>query len=77
MQSLKSLFKGVQILLNKMNNSKKQETKNKYYQEIKDQLDTQNINRVFKEDLLRQKQEQKVRTKLQKNLEKSIKRQDK
>ena len=40
-------------------------------------MDTQNINRVFKEDIQRQKQEQKVRSKLQKNLEISIKQQDK
>ena len=81
MLSLKKMFSGVQTLLSKMNRAKTQGTKDKYYQEIKEKLDTQNINRVFKEDLLHQEKEQKERAKkeriLQKNLEKSINRQKK
>ena len=77
MKSLKKMFSGVQSLLNKYNAAKKQETKDKYYEEIKTRLDTQNINRVFKEDLQRQNNEQKARTKLQKKLNATLKRQDK
>lgn len=72
MLSLKNMFKGVKSLLNKYNSAKKKDTKDKYYEEIKTKLDTQNINRVFKEDLVRQKQEEKQRKKQRKELQKKL-----
>ena len=77
MQSLKNMFKGVQTLLSKYNKAKKQETKDKYYNEIKMKMDSQQINKVFKEDLKRQKQGQKERRNLQKKLDAAVKRQEK
>ena len=77
MIQLKNMFRGVKTLLTKYNNSKKQETKDKYYQEIKDKLDTQQIDKVFKEDLKKQKSEQKQRNILQKKLDAAVKRQGK
>ena len=61
MLRLQNMFKGVKTLLTKYNKAKKQDTKVKYYEEIKSKLDTQHINKIFKEDLVRQKQEQKER----------------
>lgn len=72
MLSLKKMFKGVQTLLTKMNSAKGQETKDKYYGEIKEKLDEQNINRVFKDDLKRQKKEQKERARQDKVLKKRL-----
>ena len=74
MKSLKNMFRGVQTLPTKYNKAKKQETKDKYYQEIKDKLDTQEIDKVFKEDLRKQKNEQKQRKQLQKKLDAAVKR---
>ena len=77
MLQLKKMFSGVQSLLNKMNKAKKQETREKYKAEIGKKLDEQNINRVFKEDLARQKQQEKQRKHLKKKLDAALKRQDK
>ena len=77
MQSLKKMFSGVQGLLGKYNRAKKQETRDKYYEEIKTKLDTQHIDKVFKEDLKRQNNEQKQRIQLQKKLDAAVKRQGK
>ena len=77
MLQLKNMFGGVKTLLTKYNKAKKQETKDKYYNEIKDKLDTQHVERVFKEDLQRQKQEEKQRKKLEKKLNAALKRQRK
>ena len=77
MLQLKNMFHGVKTLLSKYNKSKKQETRDKYYNEIKTKLDTQQVDKVFKEDLKRQKQEQKQRKQLQKKLDAAVKRQGK
>ena len=77
MKSLKSLFTGVQTLLSKMNKARKQETKDKYYQEIKEKLHAQNTTRLWKEYLQHQKQQQKQRKELQRKLNAALKRQNK
>ena len=77
MLSLKKMFSGVQTLLGKYNKAKKQETRDKYYDEIKTKLDTRQIDKVFKEDLERQKNEQKQKKQLQKKLDAALKRQKK
>ena len=77
MLSLKKMFSGVQGLLGKYNRAKKQETRDKYYNEIKTKLDTQQIDKVFKDDLKRQNNEQKQKKQLQKKLDAAIKRQGK
>ena len=73
MQSLKNMFHGVKTLLTKYNNAKKQETRDKYYSEIKMKMDSQQINKALKE----QKKEQKQRKQLQKKLDAAVKRQGK
>ena len=77
MLQLQNMFRGVKTLLSKYNNSKKQETKDKYYEEIKTKLDTQHIDKVFKDDLKKQQNEQKQRKQLQKKLDAAVKRQGK
>ena len=77
MLRLKNMFSGVKTLLGKYNKAKKQETRDKYYEEIKVKLDTQHVDKVFKEDLKRQKNEQKQRNQLQKKLDAVVKRQGK
>ena len=77
MLSLKKIFSGVQSLLGKYNKAKKQETRDKYYNEIRTKMDTQQINKVFKEDLRRQNNEQKRWKQLQKKLDAAVKRQGK
>ena len=73
MLRLRDMFHGVKTLLGKYNKAKKQETRDKYYGEIKTKLDTQQINKVIKEDLKKQKQ----RKQLQKKLDAAVKRQGK
>ena len=83
MLQLKNMFHGVKTLLTKYNKAKKQETRDKYYNEIKTKLGTQHIDKVFKEDLKRQKQQNILRKKLhavvkrQGKLERERARQDK
>ena len=73
MLQLKNMFHGVKTLLTKYNNAKKQETRDKYYNEIKMRMDSQQINKALKE----QKREQKERKQLQKKLDAAVKRQGK
>ena len=77
MLQLKKMFSGVQNLLGKYNKAKKQETRDKYYNEIKTKMDTQQITKVFKEDLKKQKNEQKLRNQLQKKFDAAVRRQGK
>ena len=82
MLQLKNMFRGIQTLLGKYNKAKKQETKDKYYGRIKEKLDTQNINKLVKEDIQRQKQRKQMEKRLkaaqkqQRKLEKERARQD-
>ena len=77
MLQLKNMFKGVKTLLTKYNSSKKKETKEKYYNEIKDKLDTQHVDKVFREDIQRPRQGEKQRKQIENRLKAAQKRQRK
>ena len=77
MLQLKNMFRGVKTLLSRYNKARKQQTKDKYYEEIRTKLDNQHVDKVFKEDIQRQKQGENQRKQMEKRLKAALKQQRK
>ena len=72
MKSLTNLFKSVNTLLNKIDTSKRKETKDKYQEQLQQKLENAITDESWKQDLIRQKQEENNCAAQKKSLQKKL-----